>query len=110
MRKANGAAAHCMAPGGAVCAGIVDDLQVQLAPGRSGKEALEISLCLHYRLAVTQAPPFGAAVDVRVDGKGAAVKGLYHDDRCGFVPHTGQRLEGSEALGHSAAIAIDKDL
>ncbi len=67
-----------MVTGGAVFAGEVDDAEVEEVPVLFGEEGFEVKFGLGDIFAVAEAPAFGAAVYVGVDGEGRLVEGLGH--------------------------------
>src|SRR5690606_31984640 len=63
------AAGAVATPGAAVFATVIDDLQMQVAPGFLRKQLLQVALGLGHAAAVAQPPALRQAVDVGVHGK-----------------------------------------
>ena len=86
-----------------------DDLQVQLVPGLSGKDSLEILLGLNHILSTGQLPAPGQPVDMGIDRKGGHPKCLAHDHGSRLVPYSRKAFQCLHVLRHFPIITITQD-
>ena len=80
--SAGGAAASgaVAAPGGAMLAAVVSDLQVQSIPTLLRKQAPQILLSLHNVPAIGQAPALSQSMNMSIHRKSRHTEGLRHDN------------------------------